>query len=101
MYDFVAFLRLKLSTKLLRCTLLLRDCQRKITFLSVIFLDHVLFIKSADTLFKKSLKENISSYVGIFHPPGEPISPYLLRYNARAVDDHVITSNLLVNDNFK
>jgi hypothetical protein len=24
---------------------------------------------------------------------GEPISPHLLRYSARAVDDHVITSN--------
>jgi len=31
-----------------------------------------------------------SSYVGIFYPTGEPISPHLLRYSARAVDDHSI-----------
>jgi len=34
--------------------------------------------------------ENYLSYVGIFSPSGEPISPHLLCYSARAVDGHSI-----------
>jgi len=47
-----------------------------------------LFIKSADTIIKSALRNNISFYVGIFNLSGEPILPHLLCCGPIAVDDH-------------
>jgi hypothetical protein len=55
-----------------------------------------LFIKSADTIFEKIFIDIISSYVGIFSPSGEPISPHLLCCGPFAVEDHSFMARRLV-----
>jgi len=44
-----------------------------------------IFIKIAADIFKKTI---IYINSGTFYPPGEPISPYLLRYRVFAVKYH-------------